>query len=343
MSVQTFKKLQAHTIGNNFGKVTHVVEVAYKDLKNKLKPHQVILKVQYVGINASDVNYTNGAYIPGIKPPFDVGFEGLGVIVEGGSSVPKKAIGTYGVFSQYGAFSEYIILNLKNIIPIPSPKPEYLGLLVSGLTASISLKENGRLKSGETVLVTAASGGTGQFAVQLAKLSGNHVIGTCSSDDKVELLKQIGCDRVINYKKEDFKKVLKEEYPKGVDIVYESVGGEFFDICLNSLATKGRLIVIGMASTYTKASGLKGNDLNTQKLLGKSRTVTGFFLNDYTSEFPEHLSTLIQLLSEKKLHVEIDMIGNGDINDIVTGVNHLQTGKNKGKVVVPLHSSSSKL
>ncbi|KAI9306831.1 hypothetical protein BJ944DRAFT_286689 [Cunninghamella echinulata] len=342
MSVQTFRKLQAHTIGNNFSKVTHIVTVNYQDLKNKLKPHQVILKVSYVGINASDVNYTNGAYIPGMKPPFDVGFEGLGTVVDVGSSVPKEKIGTFGIFSQYGAFSEYVIVNIQALIPIPSPKPEYLGLLVSGLTASIALKESGQLKSGETVLVTAASGGTGQLAVQLAKLAGNHVIGTCSSDDKVDMLKKLGCDRVINYKKEDFKKVLKDEYPKGVDIVYESVGGEFFDICLNSLATRGRLIVIGMVSTYSKASGLQGNNLNTQKLLGKSRSVVGFFLNDYTKDFPQHLAKLIQLLSEKKLHVEMDMIGNGDIADAVKGVDYLQSGKNKGKVIVPLNPARSK-
>lgn len=108
------------------------------------------------------------------------------------------------------------------------------------------------MTSGETVLVTAAAGGAGQFAVQLAKLAGNHVIGTCSSDDKVAMLKvrrgyfyyvsscgsrdhlykDLGCDRVINYKKEDFKTVLRKEYPKGIDIIFESVGGKFFDICL---------------------------------------------------------------------------------------------------------------
>jgi len=62
---------------------------------------------------------------------------------------------------------------------------------------------------------TAAAGGTGQFAVQLAKLAGNHVIGTCSSRDKVEFLKRLGCDRVINYKEEDVYSVLQKEYPKG--------------------------------------------------------------------------------------------------------------------------------
>lgn len=88
------------------------------------------------------------------------------------------------------------------------------------------------MTKGETILVTAAAGGAGQIAVQLAKQAGNHVIGTCSNEEKVAMLKAMGCDRVINYKTEDFGNVLKTEYPRGVDIVFESVGGEFFNICL---------------------------------------------------------------------------------------------------------------
>ncbi|SAM08266.1 hypothetical protein [Absidia glauca] len=339
----TFRKIQAVAIGNDFERVTDIITVNYSDLLQQLKPHQVILKVFYVGINASDVNYTNGKYTPGVKPPFDTGFEALGQVVHAGSKVPKDKVGSFAIVSQYSAFSEYLIVSAKGLIPVPNPKPEYIGLPASGLTASISLAEKGQMKSGETVLVTAAAGGTGQFAVQLAKLAGNHVIGTCSSDDKVDMLKRMGCDRVINYKKEDFKKVLKDEYPRGVDIVFESVGGEFFDICLNSLATKGRLIVIGMASTYSSASGMQGNDLNTIKLLGRSRAVTGFFLPDYADQFGKHLQQLIALMAQRKLEVEIDLVGEGDIQQIAKGVAHLQSGKNKGKVIVPLLPPSSRL
>lgn len=135
-----------------------------------------------------------------------------------------------------------------------------LPLIVSGLTASLSLEHVGRMTSGETVLVTAAAGATGSFAVQLAKLNKNHVIGTCSSDEKVEFLKNIGCDRVVNYRSEDLNKVLKKEYPKGVDLVYECVGGEMYETCVQNLALKGRIIVIGMISGYEDQSTWKAND-----------------------------------------------------------------------------------
>jgi hypothetical protein len=104
------------------------------------------------------------------------------------------------------------------------------------------------MRTGETVLVTAAAGGTGMFAVQLAKLAGNHVVATCSSPAKVELLKRLGADRVVDYKVESLKAVLRKEYPKGVDLVYESVGGDMFRTAVGALADKGRLVIIGMMS-----------------------------------------------------------------------------------------------
>ncbi|KAG0747637.1 hypothetical protein G6F57_007566 [Rhizopus arrhizus] len=336
----SFRKLQAFDISNDFSKVTRVVTVDYQDLVHQLKKNQVIVKNLYVGINASDVNFTNGKYIADIKPPFDVGFEALGQIVAVGADIPQERIGSFIIYTQYGAFSEYCPVVLKAAIPVPSAQPEFLGLLTSGLTASIALAETGRMTSKETVLVTAAAGGAGQIAVQLAKLAGNHVIGTCSSDDKVSMLKALGCDRVINYKKEDFKEVMKREYPQGVDIVFESVGGKFFDICLKSLAIRGRLIVIGTLSSYTSAGGMQGDKVDTLKLLGTSRTVAGFFLPNYSRLFGQHMQQMIALLNQNKLKVLLDHGGLRGIEQVSEGVAYLHSGKNKGKVIVPLIKAS---
>ncbi|KAI8139022.1 hypothetical protein BJV82DRAFT_501078, partial [Fennellomyces sp. T-0311] len=285
----TFRKVQAIEIGNDFSKVTRVVTVNYNDLVNTLKPGHVIVKNLYLGINASDVNYTNAKYIPDIKPPFDVGFEALAQVVAVGPGISQDKVGSYVLISQYGAFAEYLDVTYKAVIPVPSNRIELLALLTSGLTSSIALEETGRMTTGETVLVTAAAGGAGQIAVQLAKLAGNYVIGTCSSDEKAAMLKSMGCDRVINYKKEDFKTVLRNEYPKGVDIVFES-----------------RLIVIGTVSTYSASSGMQGDKVDTLQLLGKSRAVAGFFLPDYPHLFKSHMAKLVKLLVEGKLKIEID-------------------------------------
>lgn len=221
------------------------------------------------------------------------------------------------------------------------------------------------MTKGETVLVTAgkflllfsaglflwngytktlnfiAAGGAGQIAVQLAKLAGNHVIGTCSSDDKVAMLKEMGCDRVINYKKEDFKAVMKKEYPRGVDIIFESVGGKFFEICLKSLAVRGRLIVIGTIASYTGPDGMAGDNVNTLKLLGTSRTVAGFFMPDYMEFSASHMANMIKLVNEGKLKVLLDNGGLSGIDQVADAVAYLHSGKNKGKVVVSLVDAKS--
>jgi len=105
----------------------------------------------------------------------------------------------------------------RSIAKVAKLKPEYMSIMGSGLTASLALSEVGQMRSGQTILVTAAAGATGIFAVQLAKLAGNKVIGTCSSDEKVEYLRSLGCDRPVNYKKENLSKVLASEFPNGYE------------------------------------------------------------------------------------------------------------------------------
>lgn len=183
----------------------------------------------------------------------DAGFEAVGYIVDKGDAV-KYQLGQPVALTSYGAFAEYVTVPARSVMPVASAEASTIPLLVSGLTASLALERVGEVKKGETVLVTAAAGGTGIFAVQLAKLAGAHVIGTCSSDEKVKMLKSLGCDRVINYKTESVNQVLRKEYKRGVDVVYESVGGAQFQIAVKNLAEKGRLIVIGQISGYLDQS-----------------------------------------------------------------------------------------
>jgi len=200
------------------------------------------------------------------------------------------------------------------------------------------------------VLVTAAAGGTGQFAVQLAKLAGCHVIGTCSSPDKVAFLRSIGCDRPIDYTKEKLADVLKAEYPKGVDVVYESIGGEVFQTCLNALAYKGRLIIIGFISGYESSTGASPLKIQTPalvtRLLAKSQSLRGFMLFTYAPDFPEFSAKLVKLFQEGKLICAVD---NGKasttgsfrgLESIAEAVDYLFSGKNIGKIVVELEEDT---
>ena len=237
---ETTRAVVVKELGNKFREVTELRSLPLA----KPPPGHAIVKNKYVGMNASDINYTAGRYDPSHKPPMTAGLEGLGEVVAVGDDVSLK-VGQCVVLLGYGCFAEYLCKPMRELIPVPSLDPALMSLVLSGLTASISLEQKGELKEGKKVLVTAAAGGTGQFAVQIAKLAGCHVIGTCSTQEKSDFLKSIGCDRVINYKRESVGDVLGKEYPDGVDVVYECIGKEMFDTCLQNLAVKGNLIVIG--------------------------------------------------------------------------------------------------
>jgi len=226
---------------------------------------------------------------------------------------------------------------------VPRPDPEVVGMLTSGLTASIALEKSGQMESGKVVLVTAAAGGTGQFAVQLAKLAGNTVVATCGGKEKALLLKQLGVDRVIDYKAEDIKTVLRKEFPKGVDIIYESVGGVMFNLCLNALAVYGRLIVIGMISQYQGEHGWKPSNYTglCEKILAKSQTVAGFFLVQYAHLWQEHLDRLFEHFAIGKLKVLIDPKQFLGVAAVPDAVGYLHSGKSVGKVVVCIDPSYS--
>lgn len=313
----------------------------------------LLVRNRFVGVNASDINYSAGRYDPSVKTPFDVGFEGVGEVVALGLSASAQyTVGQAVAYMAPGSFAEYTVVPATAAAPVASVKPEYVTLPVSGTTAYISLKELGGLSEGKKVLVTAAAGGTGQFAVQLAKAAKCHVIGTCSSDTKAAFLKSIGCDRPISYRSEDVGAVLKREYPKGVDVVYESVGGAMFDLAVDALATKGRLIVIGFVSGYQTPTGLAPVKAGTlpAKLLKKSARVQGFFLNHYLSEYRGAVGHLLKMCEGGDLVCEVDL---GDLSaegrfigleSVFRAVDYMYMGKNTGKIVVELpHSVNSKL
>lgn len=344
----TFKKLVVTKISQKF---RDVVSLTQEKLPNP-GIGEVLVKNRFVGINASDINYSAGRYDPTVKPPFDCGFEGVGEVAAVGPGT-SVTVGQPVTYSMHGAFSEYKSVPEKLLITLPRVSADFLPLQVSGATAALALDKMGDLKSGETVLVTAAAGGTGQFAVQWAKRAGCHVIGTCSTDDKVEFLKKIGCDRPVNYKKESLKEVLKAEYKNGVDVVYESIGGEMFEVCLNALSVKGRLIIIGYIADYKSDLGFKpSRTLATipVRLLTKSASIKGFFLNHFAKDWKPYVAKMADMIEKGEMQSFVDMgescpqgpfVG---VDKIVDAVEYLYSQMSIGKIVVELNKpESSKL
>ncbi|EDO48723.1 predicted protein, partial [Nematostella vectensis] len=337
---KTFRKLVVSRLSTNFREAVETVSAKMLEPG----PEEVLVKTRYAGINATDINHTAGRYKPWNKPPFDAGLEGLGEVVATGKDYKGKfSVGQPVMFMRFGGFAEYTLTE-KDIVPVPRTNPIFLTLPISGMTAALSLEKLGELKKGETVLVTAAAGGTGQFAVQLAKQAGCHVIGTCSTEAKCDFLKSIGCDRPINYKTESLDKVLNKEYPKGIDVIYESIGGEIFDTCVNRLATKGRIIVIGFITAYKSQLGFNPSKTGTllPKLLMKSGSLRTFMLFNYLSDMPTVFPRLISMLETGQLRISIDRGESSPrgpfcgLDSIYDAVEYLHDGKNRGKVVVEI-------
>ena len=298
-------------------------------------PGEVLVRNRVAGVNASDVNMTAGRYQPGVPPPFDLGFEAAGVVEAVGEGVEGLAVGDAVAFSALGqGFRDRAVVPAKLAVPVPEPSPEVLSVLVSGLTASIALEQVGEVGEGETVLVTAAAGGTGQFAVQLAKRAGCRVFGTCGSDEKAALLREIGCDRPIHYREEDVRDVLEAEAPDGVDVVYEAVGGALFDVALRALAVKGRLISIGFVGEYVDGPERVTDVRVYHRLLAKSASVRGFFLPHYARHVREHMGRLLGLVASGELQVAVDPTEFRGLDAVADAVDHLHSGRSRGKVVV---------
>jgi len=326
----SYRKLVAVDFSRNFRSVARIVETPLAAPGS----FEVVVKNSFAGVNASDVNISAGVYLAG-TPPFDLGVEAIGHVVAKGDKVSHLEVGQPVLtFSPGGGYREYQTVGAMMAIAVPEASREILTLGLSALTASVGLVEVGEMKKGETVLVTAAAGATGSYAVQLAKAAGNHVIGTCGGADKAALLKELGCDRVIDYKAESLDEVLTKEYPRGLNLVYEGVGGEMFDIAVKHLAVRGRLLIVGYISEYDTGAKPVLLPRVYEKLLWKSAQLRAFVLSHYADRMGPHLFGLIDKLKKGELRALVDSTDYVGLERVCDAVEALHAGKNTGKVIV---------
>ncbi len=331
MNPKTYKKLVVKQLSRNFRAAVDIVETDFPIPAG----NEVVVRNLYAGVNASDVNIAAGVYFTN-TPPFDIGVEAASVVVAVGEDVQHLHIGDHVITLQIGGgYREYFAVDATQVMPVQQATPEILTVVASGMTAAIGLEVVGEVKSSDVVLVTAAAGGTGSYAVQLALLAGAHVIGTCRSHSKVEFLKELGCHRAIDYSQENLDEVLKKEYPQGIDLVYECVGSELFDICVDNLARRGRLAIVGYISEYLSSElELVNRPRIYNKLLWKSASLRGFLFTDYLEYLPEKQSRLMELISTGKIKPAVDSTEFKGVESIVDAVEYLYSGENRGKVIV---------
>ena len=254
---------------------------------------QVLIDIKAAALNFPDALMVQGLYQ--VKPPlpFSPGAEFAGVITEVGAEVKRYQVGDRVIAYGLGGFAEEGVADAERTMPLPPGMDFDAGaaLVLTYCTSLHGLRDCGRLQAGETLLVLGAAGGVGVAAIEIAKAMGARVIAAASSDAKLALCKQLGADETINYATENLRERINELTGKrGVDVVYDPVGGPYTEPAVRAMAWGGRLLVIGFA-----AGDIPKIAIN--HLLLKERSLIGVYWGDSVRHNPQqHFNNVKQLL-----------------------------------------------
>jgi len=245
---------------------------------------QVVVSVKACGVNFPDTLIIQGKYQFKPELPFSPGGEVAGVVKEIGEGVKRVKPGDRVIaFNTWGGFAEEMVVDADRTIPMPGNMdfiPASAFVLTYG-TSYHALKDRAEIKAGETLLVLGAAGGVGLAAIQVGKAMGARVIAAASSDEKLKVCRENGADETINYGAEDLRARVKAiTAGKGLDVVYDPVGGPYSEPALRDMAWKGRFLVVGFA-----AGDIPKVPLNLTLLKGCS--IVGVFWGAFTRNEPE--------------------------------------------------------
>ena len=240
----------------------------------------------------------------------------------------------------YGTFGvqEYAVSDGRGVIKIDTSlagPSTYLGALgMTGLTAYFGLLDTGRLKEGDTVVVSGAAGAVGSVAGQIAKIKGARVIGIAGGPEKCRALtEEFGFDAAIDYRAGNVRRALREHVPGGVDVYFDNVGGDILDDVLTCLARGARVVICGAISQYNETQ-VRG-PANYLMLLVARASMTGMLVFDYADQYPRAMAELAGWLKEGKI-VSREHVVRGGVDAFPETLLMLFDGVNTGKLVLAL-------
>lgn len=215
-------------------------------------PGEVLITVKAAALNFFDTLITRGKYQAKPELPFSPSAEVAGVVAELGSGVEGVRVGErVAAYIGWGGAREQVVARAEAVVAIPEGVSDAVasGVSVTYGTAIHGLKDRAKLQAGETVAVLGAAGGAGLAAVEIARLMGARVIAVASSPEKLAVTRAHGADEAVNYASADLKEGLRAlTGGRGVDVVYDCVGGDSSEAALRAMAWHGRFLVIGFAS-----------------------------------------------------------------------------------------------
>jgi NADPH2:quinone reductase len=296
-------------------------------------PGDAVVRIEAAALNFFDTLIIAGKYQTKPAFPFSPSAEFAGTVESVSSDVTAFKAGDRVVgMTGYGAAREKIAVPARKLTRIPGglDADRAAGVSVTYGTTLYALKNRAGLKSGETLAVLGASGGTGLAAIELGKIMGARVIACASSPEKLAFARQHGADETIDYASEDLKDALRRVTAgKGVDVIYDPVGGPFAEPALRSIAWEGRYLVVGFA-----AGDIPKLPLNL--VLLKSCDVLGVFWGAWTERDPDgHQANNAQLLTwcaEGKLSSHVHAVY--PLSNAAAALKAIATRQVMGKVIL---------
>lgn len=297
-------------------------------------PGQVLIRVQAAAANFPDALLCRGMYQVRPELPFTPGVEGCGTVVALGPGVDRFAIGDRvmgGAALPHGTFAELALLDQAATFAAPPAldDAQAAAFTIAYQTGWVALHRRVSIQPGQTLLVHAAAGGVGSAAVQLAKAAGASVIGVAAGPSKARAVRDLGADIVIDRLTEDFVEVVKDATKgRGVDLVFDPVGGDAFDRSTKCIAFEGSIIVVGFAGGRIQSAALN-------HALVKNYSIVGLHWGLYLARDP----SVVQLAHEALMSLVADGSARPLIGDrlpmsaVPAGVQSLADGTTIGRVV----------
>lgn len=308
--------------------------------------NEVLVQIVAAGINPIDTKLRrNGLYFPD-KLPAILGCDGAGIVEAVGDAVMRFAPGDEvyycygGLGQQAGNYAEYIA--------VPEPylalKPDCLdfadaaGAPLVLITAWEALFDRARIVSGQKIFIHAGAGGVGHVAIQLARIAGCEVATSVSSDEKAELVRQLGANLVINYRGQDVAEALLEWTDGiGVDVAFDTVGGDAFSQLIPAVRVYGDLVTILQVPDGTDWKSLRLRNIRVSQELMLTPMVLGL------AEGAEHHGAILeqcaQLFDEKKLSVFVSDVL--PLEQAAEAHRRLEAGSMSGKIVLDIQADTS--
>ena len=301
---------------------------------------EFLVRVTHLSFDPTQRGWLGGdTYLPAVKIGDPVRAGAIGQVIQ--SNHPKFKAGqlvqgTFG-WQEYAVSNGMTETGPVSIVHAGVSPEQALGVFgITGLTAYFGLTDLGQPKPGDTVLVSGAAGATGSVVVQVAKALGCKVIGIAGGAAKCKWLTEVaGADASIDYREGNVARRIRELAPKGVNVVFENVGGEILDAALANLAMRARIILCGGISSYNDTGEARSAGLlNYMNITVMRARLEGFIVLDYAPRFAEGVQALSTLIAEGKLKT-VEDVQTGFENCPAT-LRRLFEGKNVGKQLLKL-------